>query len=117
MGLNILFWNCQGIRPKRKELELYLKENVIDIIALNETFLNKKLNFCIPGYDTIRNDHSTGQKRGFAFLVKHGLVINKEYRNSDFNIITENKALEINLELSNNQDLTFCNHLLPKWKS
>ena len=37
MGTNILFWNCQGIRPKRKELELHLKENVIDIIALNET--------------------------------------------------------------------------------
>ena len=53
MGLNILFWNCQGIRPKRKGLELYLKENVIDIIALNETFLNKKLNFCISGYDIL----------------------------------------------------------------
>ena len=37
--------------------------------------------------------------------LKHGLVINKEYRNSDFNIITENEALEINLELSNNQPL------------
>ena len=34
-----MFWNCQGIRPKRKELELYLTENSIDIIALNETFL------------------------------------------------------------------------------
>ena len=54
MGLNILFWNCQGIRLKRKELELYLKENVIDIIALNETFLNKKLNIRISDYDTIR---------------------------------------------------------------
>ena len=105
MGLNILFWKCQGIRPKRKELELYLKENVIDIIALNETFLNKKLNFCISGYDTIRNDRSTGQKGGVAFLVKHGLVINKECRNSDFNIITENEALAINLELFNNQTL------------
>ena len=41
MGTNILFQNCQGIRPKRKELELYLKENVIDVIALNETFLSK----------------------------------------------------------------------------
>ena len=95
MGLNILFWNCQGIRPKRKELELYLKENVIDIIALNETFLNKKLNFCISGYDTVRNDCSTGRKGGVAFLIKHGLVINKEYRNSDFNIITDNEALAI----------------------
>ena len=106
MSLNILFWNCQGIRPKRKELELYLKENVIDIIARNETVLNKKLNFCISGYDTIRNDCSTGQKGGVAFLIKHGLVINEEYRNSDFNIITENEALAINLELSNNQNLT-----------
>ena len=71
MGLNILFWNCQGIRPKRKELELYIKENEFDIVALNKTFLNKKLTFKIPGYDTIRNDRSTGQK-GVAFLVKHG---------------------------------------------
>ena len=51
MSTNILFWNCQGIRPKRKELELYLKENVIDVIALNETFLSKKHNLKIPGYD------------------------------------------------------------------
>ena len=48
-----MFWNCQGIRPKRKELELYLKENIIDVIALNETFLSKKHNFKIPGYDIL----------------------------------------------------------------
>ena len=46
MTTNTLFWNCQGIRPKRKELELYLKENVIDIIALTETFL-------MPGFHQI----------------------------------------------------------------
>ena len=45
MGLIIVFWNCQGIRSKRKELDLYLKENVTDIIALNETFLSKKAQF------------------------------------------------------------------------
>ena len=106
MGLNITFWNCQGVRSKRKELELYLNENSIDIIALNETFLNKKVNFKIQGYDTIRNDRSTGQKGGIAFLVKHGLVVNKEFRNADFNIITDNEALAINLELSCNQNLT-----------
>ena len=113
MGLNILFWNCQGSRPKRKELELYLKENEIDIVALNETFLNKKLNFQIIGYDTIRNDSSTGQKRGVAFLVKHGLVINKEYRKSDFSIITSNEALAINTDISNNQNLTLTTIYCP----
>ena len=112
MGLNDLFWNCQGIRPKRKELELYIKENEFDIVALNETFLNKKLTFKIPGY-AIRNDRSTGQNRGVAFLVKHGLVINKEYRNSDFSIITEYEALVINLDLSNNQDVTLATIYCP----
>ena len=75
MGTKILFYNCQGNRPKHKELELFLKENVIDVIALNETFHSKKHNFEIPGYDTIRNDCSTGQKGDVAFLVKHGLVV------------------------------------------
>ena len=57
--------------------------------------LTKKLNFRISGYDTIRNDRSTGQRGGVAFPVKNGLVIKKEYSNSDFNIITENEALAI----------------------
>ena len=47
-------WNCQGIGPKRKELQLYLKENNFDIVALNETFLTKKIDFKIQGYDTIK---------------------------------------------------------------
>ena len=116
MGLNITFWNCQGVRSKRKELELYLNENSIDIIAFNETFLNKKVNFKIQGYDTIRNDRSTGSGGGVAFLVKHGLVVNKEFRNADFNIITDNEALAINLELSNNQNLTLATIYCPKGK-
>ena len=82
-------------------------------MALNETFLNRKLNFRISGYDTIRNDSSTGQRGGVAFLVKHDLVINKEYRNSDFSIITSNEALAINLDLSNNQNLTLATIYCP----
>ena len=108
-----MFWNCQGIRSKRKELELCLKENSIDIIALNETFLHKKINFKLQGYDTIRNDRSTGSRGGVAFLVKHGLVVNKEFRNADFNIITENEALAINLELSSNQNFTLATIYCP----
>ena len=54
MGKNIIFWNCQGIRPKRMEPEIYLKENNFDIVALNETFLVKKIDFKIQGYDTIK---------------------------------------------------------------
>ena len=60
MGTNIMFWNCQGTGSKRKELELYLEENNFDIVALIEAFLTKKVDFKIQGYDTIKNDHSTG---------------------------------------------------------
>ena len=108
-----MFWNCQGARPKRKELELYLKENHFDIVALNETFLTKKINFKIQGYDTIKNDRSAGFRGGVAFLVKHGLVVNKEYRNSDFNIITDNEALVIDIDLSNNQNLILATIYCP----
>ena len=73
MGTNIMFWNCQAVRPKRKELELYLKENNFDIVALNETFLTKKIDFKFQGYDT-KNDRSTGARGGVASLVKHDLV-------------------------------------------
>ena len=68
MGTNIMFWNCQGVRPKRKELELYLKENNFDIVALNETFLIRKIDFKIQRYDTIKNDRSTGAGGGLPSL-------------------------------------------------
>ena len=38
-------------------------------------------------------------------LVKHGLVINKEYRNIDFDIITDNETLVIDIDLCNSQNL------------
>ena len=113
MGINIIFWNCQGVRSKRKELEFYLKENNFDIVALNETFLTKKIYFKFQGYDTIKNDRSTGVRGGVAFLIKHGLVVNKEYRNTDFNIITDNEALVINIDLSNNQNLILATIYCP----
>ena len=69
--------------------------------------------FRITGYDTIRNDRSTGQRGGLAFLVKHGLVINKEYRNSDFSIITSNEDLAIIIDISNNQNLTLATIYYP----
>ena len=50
-----MFWNCQGVRPKRKELELYLKENNFGIVALNERFPTKTIDFKIQDYDTMKN--------------------------------------------------------------
>ena len=68
--MNILSWNSQGLRPKRKGLQNYLLENQIDILALNETFLKPKFKFHLPGFDIYKNDRLVGTKCGVAILVK-----------------------------------------------
>ena len=113
VGANIMFSNCQGIGSKHKELELYLQENNFDIVALNETFLTKKVDSEIQGYDIIKNDRSTGTRGEIALFVKHGLVINEEYRNIDFNIITDSEALVVDIDLCNNQNLILATIYCP----
>ena len=68
--MNIVSCNRQGLRPKWKELQNYLPENQIDILALNETYLEPKRKFHLPGYDTDKNDRLVDIKGGVAILVK-----------------------------------------------
>ena len=75
---HVMWWNCQGLRPKRKELQNYLLENQIDILALNETFLKLKIKFHVPGYDIYKNDRLVGTKSGAAILVKKGIIVNQD---------------------------------------
>ena len=77
--MNIVFWNCEGLRPIRKEPQNYLLENQIDILAPNETFLKPKFN--PPGYDIYKNDRPVGIKGGEAILVKKGITVNQEWKN------------------------------------
>ena len=98
--MNIVFWNSQGLRPKRKELQNYLLEYQIDILTLNETFLRPKFKFHLPGYDIYKNDRLVGTKGGVAILVKKGIV-NQEWKNDHFNVITDNQALAVEIELQN----------------
>ena len=97
--MNIAFSNCHGLRPKQKELQNYLLENQIDILALNKTFLEPKFNFHLPGYDIYKNDRLVGTKGGIAILVKKGIIVNQEWKNEHFNVITDNEALAVEIEL------------------
>ena len=99
--MKIVFWNCQGLRLKRKELQNYLLGNQIDILALNETFLEQKFKFHLPGYDIYKNDRLVGTKGGVAILVKKGIIVNQEWKNDHFNVITDNEGLAVEIELQN----------------
>ena len=52
-------------------------------------------------------------RRRFCLPCKNGPVVNKAYRNHDFNIITENETLVIELELSYNQNLILATIYCP----
>ena len=106
IGMNIVFWNGQGLRPKRKVLQNYLQENQIDIQALNETFLKPKFKFHLPGYDIYKNDRLVGTKGGVAILVKKGIIVNQEWKKNHYNVITDNEALVIEIELQNGDKVT-----------
>ena len=100
--MSIVFWNCQGLRPKRKEVQNnYLLENQTDILALNKTFLKPKFKFHLPGYDIYKNDRLVGTKGGIAILVKKGIIVNQEWKNEHFNVITDNEAIAVEIELQN----------------
>ena len=73
----------QTLRPKLKELQNYLLENQIDILALKETFLKPKIKFHLPGYDMYKNDKLVGTEGGVAILVKKGII---ETKNGKMNI-------------------------------
>ena len=50
---------------------------------------------------------------GVAFLIKHGQLVNKEYCDIDFNIITDNKALVTDIDLCNNKNLILATIYCP----
>ena len=99
--MNIVFWNCQGLRPKWKELQNYLLENQIDILALNETFLKPKFKFHLPGYDIYKNERLVGTKGRVTILAKKDIIVNQEWKNDHFNVITDNEALAVEIKLQN----------------
>ena len=111
--MNIVFWNSQGLRSKWKELQNYLIENQIDILALNEAFLKLKFKFHLPGYDIYKNNRLVGTKGGVAILVKKGITVNQEWKNEHFNVTTDNEAFAVEIELQNRDNVILATIYCP----
>ena len=92
-------------------------ENQIDILALNETFPKPKIKFHLPGYDIYKNDRLVGTKHGVAILVKKGIIVNQEWKDEHFNVITDNKALAIEIELQNGDKINLATIYCPNGNS
>ena len=87
--MNIVFWNCPGLRPKLNELQNYLLENQIDILALNETFLEPKIKFHFPGYDIYKNDRLQSVSWSLAEFRQNKIV--QSPHENYFNVCRQHK--------------------------
>ena len=61
--------------------------------------LSQNFKFHLPGYDIYKNDRLVGTKDEVAILVKKGIIVNQEWKNVHFNVIADNEALAVDIEL------------------
>lgn len=107
-NIKCMYVNARSIMNKRDELELYLKEEQIELLAITETWLhenisNNEINF--NGYNLLRKDRIHINKKkggGVAFFVKNELdaVVRDEFDNDKFS-----ECLFITVGNNNNKSL------------
>ena len=68
--------NIRSCRNKDVEISLFLKENDIDILTLNETWLKSNFKLDIPNYNIPRNDRPRRRGGGVAILVRNDIKFN-----------------------------------------
>lgn len=73
----IAFWSCNGITNKKTELQVFMQEQDIDVMLLNETHLKPSENLIIPNYTVHRTDRKINQEGGTAAVVKQSLLHNQ----------------------------------------
>lgn len=77
--IHVMHWNCQGITTNSAiaQIENFVRQNQIDIILLNETFLKPYHKFKIGGYTIYRRDrrsHGGGVLIGIRESIDHSIM-------------------------------------------
>ena len=70
-NLRMIHWNAEGVRNKKLELQVLLKERNIDVCCIQETHLNSSHRFSIRRYETFRRDRKDRPNGGILTLVKN----------------------------------------------
>lgn len=71
--LKVCTWNCRGIEGHRNKLELFLHEEAISILMLQETFLKPHQKLYIKGCRIFRKDQDDGPKGSVALCTKSNI--------------------------------------------
>ena len=103
--------NIRGCRNKEVEIPLFLKENDIDILTLNETWLKNNFKLDIPNYTITRKDRPSRQGGGVAILVRNDIKF--DIIDTCSNINTDNEAITIRLNNTEDQITTSTTYIPP----
>ena len=60
-----LQWNCDSLAPKVEQLEIFLSDKDIDVVALQETKLRAEgKEVLVRGYEMVRKDRRRSETKG-----------------------------------------------------
>ena len=62
---------------------------------------------------TYKNDRLVDTRGGITILVKKGIIVNQEWKNEHVNVITDNEALAIEIELQNGDKIILATIYCP----
>ena len=96
--MTIRNWNAEGVRNKKLELQVLLRERNIDVCCIQETHLNSCHHFSIRDYETFRRDRKDRTKGGILNLVKNTHAAAEVYISED----EDTEVLSIKLLLDKN---------------
>lgn len=90
--LKVIYFNARSLVNKHEELELYMREENVDIVGITETWLNESIidsEVNISGYTLFRKDRKSESKTrggGVALYVRNNInvILNNEISNDIF---------------------------------
>lgn len=67
--MKIASWNCNGVRRRKDELRIFMEEEDLAVVMLQETHLKPGDQIAFPGYQMFRKDREGAPGGGVAILV------------------------------------------------
>ena len=94
-ALNIAHINIRSCRSKKLEIELFIRDNNLDILLLNETWLKKNDKFDISGFITLRKDRPDRPGGGVAIIIRRDI----KFEFVDISIPTNNDNEHLTIKI------------------
>ena len=120
----VLQWNAGGLRARSTELLHFLSSHPVDLICIQESYLNSSSSFRIPGFSALRSDcthswsgilspdtaHASG---GVIIFVRQGLSFSELSTSSLSLLDSYSDYVGINISLNNSSSVSFLNVYAP----